>query len=97
MMNSPHRGQWRERLARCGHALIEWLSHLLIVAMLLVGIHLRELLIFFLGEDRRLLFDRVPLTYLFDAGDAALIATFLTYGTYSVFAAYRRPGDGRSR
>jgi hypothetical protein len=96
-MESMQPGQWREPFARARYALIEWLSHLLIVAALLIGIHLIELLSNFLGEDRRLVLGRVPLTYLFDAGDAALIVTFLTYGTYSVFAAYRRPRDGRGR
>jgi len=36
-----------------------------------------------------LLFGRVPLTYLFDAGDAALVIGFLVYGVYSVLNAYR--------
>ena len=86
--------EWSEHRARLRRALIEWLSHLLLVAALLVGIHLIELLIHLLDEDRRLLFGRLPLTYLFDAGDAALVTTFLVYGTYSVFTAYRRGGDG---
>ena len=89
-----HTLEWSEHRARLRRALIEWLSHLLLVAALLVGIHLIELLIHLLDEDRRLLFGRLPLTYLFDAGDAALVTTFLVYGTYSVFTAYRRRGDG---
>ena len=86
--------EWGDQRARLRRALIEWLSHLLLVAALLVGIHLIELLIHLLDEDRRLLFGRLPLTYLFDAGDAALVTTFLVYGTYSVFTAYRRGSDG---
>lgn len=41
------------------------------------------------GKDNRLLFGRLPLTYLFDAGDAALVIGFLVYGIYSVLNAYR--------
>jgi len=69
--------------------LIEWLSHLFVVAGLLLGFHGVELLLRYLGEDDRLLFDKLPLTYLFDAGDAALVIGFLAYGVYSVLNAYR--------
>src|SRR5216684_7698976 len=80
---------WREPLERARHALIEWLSHLLVVAGLLLGFHAIEALLHFLGQDNRLLFARLPLTYLFDAGDAALVIGFLIYGVYSVLNAYR--------
>ncbi len=80
---------WREPLDRARHALIEWLSHLLVVAGLLLGFHAIEALLHFLGQDNRLLFARLPLTYLFDAGDAALVIGFLIYGVYSVLNAYR--------
>ena len=81
--------EWREALQRARHALIEWLSHLIVVAGLLLGFHAIEALLHFLGQDNRLLFARFPLTYLFDAGDAALIIGFLIYGIYSVLNAYR--------
>jgi hypothetical protein len=80
---------WREPLERARHALAEWLSHLIVVAGLLLGFHAVEALLHFLGQDNRLLFARVPLTYLFDAGDAALVIGFLIYGIYSVLNAYR--------
>lgn len=81
--------EWRESLGRARHALIEWLSHLIVVAGLLLGFHAIEALLHFLGQDNRLLFGRLPLTYLFDAGDAALVVGFLIYGVYSVLNAYR--------
>ena len=81
--------EWREPLARARHALLEWLSHLIVVAGLLIGFHAVEALVHYLGQDNRLLFGRLPLTYLFDAGDAALVVGFLVYGVYSVLNAYR--------
>ena len=80
---------WRDPLERARHALIEWLSHLVVVAGLLLGFHAIEALLHFLGQDNRLLFGRLPLTYIFDAGDAALVVGFLIYGIYSVLNAYR--------
>ena len=80
---------WRETLGRARHALIEWVSHLIVVAGLLLGFHAVEALLHYLGQDNRLLFGRLPLTYLFDAGDAALVIGFLVYGVYAVINAYR--------
>jgi hypothetical protein len=82
-------GEWREPFARARRALIEWASHLLVVAGLLLGFHGVEWLLRYLGEADRLLFGKLPLTYLFDAGDAALVVGFLGYGVYSVLTAYR--------
>jgi hypothetical protein len=76
-------------MRRARHALIEWLSHLIVVAGLLLGFHAVEALLHYLAQDNRLLFGRFPLTYLFDAGDAALVIGFLVYGIYSVLNAYR--------
>lgn len=84
-----HTGSWREPFRRARRALLEWLSHLLVLAGFLLGLHGIEVLLHVLGEDNRLLFQRVPLTYLFDAGDAGLLAGFLGYGIYSVLKAYR--------
>jgi hypothetical protein len=80
---------WNEPLRRARHALMEWLSHLIVIAGLLLGFHAVEALLHYLGQDNRLLFGRLPLTYLFDAGDAALVLGFLGYGIYSVLNAYR--------
>ncbi len=85
----PAESEWRDPLQRARHALVEWLSHLIVVAGLLLGFHAIEALLHFLGQDNRLLFARLPLTYLFDAGDAALVIGFLIYGVYSVLNAYR--------
>jgi hypothetical protein len=86
---APAESEWREPIERARHALVEWLSHLIVVAGLLLGFHAIEALLHFLGQDNRLLFARLPLTYLFDAGDAALVIGFLIYGVYSVLNAYR--------
>lgn len=69
--------RWDEPLQRARRALLEWLSHLIVVAGLLVGFHGVEILLHALGSDDRLLFGQIPLKYLFDAGDAALILGFL--------------------
>jgi hypothetical protein len=61
------------------HALAEWLSHLIVVAGLLLGLHGVEALLHLVG---------FPLTSVFDAGDAGLIIGFLVYGVYSVLSAY---------
>ncbi len=87
--SGERQAEWREPLARARHALVEWLSHLIVVAGLLLGFHAIEALLHALGQDNRLLFSRFPLTYLFDAGDAALVIGFLIYGIYSVLNAYR--------
>ena len=91
---AERRAEWREPLERARHALIEWLSHLIVVAGLLLGFHAIEALLHYLGQDNRLLLGRFPLTYLFDAGDAALVIGFLVYGIYSVLNAYRSGLNG---
>lgn len=53
--------RWSEPLQRARHALIEWLSHLLVVAGLLLGFHGIEILLHTLGADDRLLFGQIPL------------------------------------
>lgn len=63
------------------HALAEWLSHLIVVVGLLLGLHSIE-------AAFRILFTDPPLTSLFDAGDTGLIIGFLAYGVYSVLNAY---------
>jgi type VI protein secretion system component VasF len=56
--------RWNEPLQRARRALIEWLSHLLVVAGLLLGFHGIEILLHALGSDDRLLFGQIPLKYL---------------------------------
>jgi hypothetical protein len=70
-------------------ALLEWLSHLLVLGSFLLGLRGIEALLHVLDEDNRLLFGQIPLTYIFDAGDAGLLVGFLGYGIYSVLNAYR--------
>jgi len=75
---------------RARSALIEWASHTLVVAGLLVGFWLIELLLHWLWRgSEHLLFGKIPLRWVFDAADLAILATFLMYGVLSVLRAYR--------
>jgi ribosomal protein L37AE/L43A len=77
---------------RAGRGLSEWAAHLLVVAGLLVGFRLVELLISRLWPvaDRHL-FGVLRLSYIFDVADLAVLAGLLTYGVWCVIAAYRNP------
>lgn len=76
---------------RARSALIEWTAHTLVVAGLLVGFRLIEILLHFLwSHSDRLLFGKLPLHWIFDAADLAILGGFLTYGVVSVLRAYCR-------
>jgi hypothetical protein len=83
---APAASEGRQPFERARHALAEWLSHLIVVAGLLLGFHGVEAALDFIGQ--RLSFAGPALTSLFDAGDAGLIIGFLVYGVYSVLNAY---------
>jgi hypothetical protein len=76
----------RASFQRACHALAEWLSHVIVVAGLLLGFHGVEAVLDIIS--RRLSFAGPALTSLFDAGDAGLIIGFLVLGVYSVLNAY---------
>jgi hypothetical protein len=82
----PAASEERTPFQRARHALAEWLSHLIVVAGLLLGFHGVEAVLDFIGG--RLSLAGPALTSLFDAGDAGLIIGFLVYGVYSVLNAY---------
>lgn len=83
--------EWYAPFRRTGHALLELLAHLLVVAGLLGAIRLLEELVHRLwGQTQYLFFGKLPLKYLFDAADLGILAGFLIYGVYSVVKAYAR-------
>jgi hypothetical protein len=72
-------------------AMIEWAAHLTVVLGLLGGIWFVEKFIHRLwGEEGRTLFNFLPLSYIFDGADMAVLIGFLFYGVYSVIKAYAR-------
>ncbi len=79
----------REAILRVIHAIIELIAHLAILAALLVGIWLLEKLVHRLwGTTEYLFFDQLKLRYIFDGADLAILVGFITWGVYSVIAAY---------
>jgi len=77
-------------LLRARNALIEWTAHILVVAGLLVGFWLIELLMHWLWKDsERFLFGIIPLHWVFDAADLAILGGFLLYGIFKVLQTYR--------
>ncbi|MDQ3816099.1 MAG: hypothetical protein M3362_00225 [Acidobacteriota bacterium] len=91
--NSPPvtEGKWYAPFRRTKGALIELLAHGLVVAGLLFAIRLLEELVHYLWRQTDyLFFGKIPLKYIFDAADLAILIGFLTYGVYSVVRAYVR-------
>jgi hypothetical protein len=81
--------KWYAPLAKARRALIEWAAHLLVVVGILLGIRAVEEIIHRLWQSNdRLLFGRLPLSYVFDAADLAVLIGFLSYGVFCVIAAY---------
>jgi hypothetical protein len=84
-------GKWYAPFRRTRNALIELLAHALVVAGLLIAIRLLEELVHYLwSQTNYQFFGRIPLKYIFDAADFAILIGFLTYGVYSVVKAYVR-------
>src|SRR5215510_4951910 len=81
----------KEAALRVGHALVELIAHLVVLAGLLIGIKLLEILVHKLwGNQDYLFFNRLKLKYIFDGADLAILIGFLAWGVYSVVAAYIR-------
>ena len=82
-----HFGMAREPLLKPLHkalrAAVAFVGHLALGAVLVTGIWGMELYIHYLwGEREPLLFDRVPLKYLFDTVDLAVLGVFIFWGAY---------------
>ena len=83
--------KWYAPFRRTKSALLELLAHAIVVAGLLIAIRLLEELVHYLwGQTDYRFFGKIPLKYVFDAGDFAILLGFLTYGVYSVVTAYVR-------
>ena len=78
----------KEATLRVVHALVELVAHLVVLAGLLIGIKLLEMLVHKLwGNQDYLFFNRLKLKYIFDGADLAILIGFLVWGVYSVVAA----------
>jgi hypothetical protein len=82
--------KWHDPVSRLGRGGLELLSHLGMLALILVGIKLIELLMKALWGGGRLLFGKWPLAYIVDGSDLVLIGAFLTIGIFVVLRAYYR-------
>lgn len=68
-------------------AVLEWSCHVVAVCALLLGIKVVEIVMkSLLGE--KILWDLLPLVYVFDTLDFVILALFLTYGVYSFLRTY---------
>src|SRR6266446_440658 len=71
-------------------AAIIFVSHMALAALVVVCVWAFSRLFHLLwGVEDPLLFDRVPLRYLFDAADTGVILVFAFYGVSSAAAAFR--------
>lgn len=93
-MADPHKttGEHaKEVLLRAIAAVIELVTHLAVVASLLLGMWLLEKLVHHLWNKDYLFFNKVKLRYIFDGADLMILVGFLAWGVYSVINAYVRP------
>jgi len=91
----PEGTPWYEPLSRLRAALVELVAHLIVLAALLGGIRLLEEVIHRLwGTPDYLFFDRIKLRYIFDGADLLILVGFLSWGVYSVVAAYVGKSNG---
>lgn len=71
----------RQTLLRAARAAVVILAHLIVAVVLILAIAAVDHLIRFLnGGGEMLVFGRLPLSYLFQAGDVAMIAVFTVNG-----------------
>jgi hypothetical protein len=87
-MTNAHPEKWHDPISRLIRGGLELASHLGMLALILVGIKLIELLMKRLWGGERLLFGKWPLAYVVDGSDLALIGAFLTIGIFVVLRAY---------
>ncbi len=88
-MVNPHKRPLYEPFSRAFEALIEWAAHLIVIAGLLAGFKLTELLVEKLWEPaEHIFFGQLPLKYLFHVADLSLLAGLLFFGVYKVMRTY---------
>ena len=72
-------------------AILELSGHLIVILGLLVAFWLVETVMHGLwGPTERLFFGKLPMRWVFDAADLALLAVLLGYGTFAVIREYTR-------
>ncbi|MEK6373269.1 MAG: hypothetical protein AABO58_11300 [Acidobacteriota bacterium] len=83
------RAFWRDLSVRCGRALAEWLAHSLLLFGVFVCIAalLRGLAFLGIGKDK-MFFDRIPLRWLIDGADLALLVAFALIGVVAAVRCY---------
>ena len=79
-----------ESLFKAFRAAVVFVGHALLAVVLLTGIWGVELYIHYLwGAREPLLFDRLPLKYLFDLADITVLAVFIFWGAYEANEKFR--------
>jgi hypothetical protein len=88
---TSHPGHWHEPFRKLARGAIELLCHTAMLMLILVAVRLIELTLERLWRtSEKLLFDVVPVRFLFDGADMGLILAFLFFGGYAVYKAYFR-------
>lgn len=83
---------WREPVERLIKTLIELSVHgFAVIAALIIFAFVHWILRYLAegGSKEVLLFDKIPVRYLFDGADLLLLVGFLMFGTYFALKAYR--------
>ncbi len=81
-----HREAWKKAVL----AISIWLSHVVVILAVLASFRLIEWCMHYLwGLEGRALFDKVPISYLFDGADAAVLVGLFFYGVYWITHVYR--------
>src|SRR6266851_4092932 len=80
----------RAPIWRAAAAAAAFISHIVLAAIVLLGIRAFGWFFHWLwGEADPLLLDIVPLRYFFDAAHAAILVTFITWGTVTAWKALK--------
>lgn len=79
----------RSAVRRTSAAVLEFVLHTIVVAVMLSCIWATEQVINYLWGQNKKLWGQVPISYVFDTMDFAAIVLMLGYGTVSAMKAYR--------
>lgn len=81
---------YKETLSNFGAAALVWFTHAALVFLVLLTFHIIELImIYFWGDNGKLLWANVPMSYLFDSFDVVALITLFFYGMYHLVKAYK--------
>jgi len=74
---------------RLGKGFVELSCHTVMIVLILAAIRAVEWALEILwGTKEKVLFDTIPVRYLFDGADLLLLVAFLCVGGYAVYGAY---------